>query len=48
MEGTLAVEEVPAAWNEKMRHYLGTAPEDDAQGCLQDVHWSAGARRGPG
>jgi carboxypeptidase Taq len=29
-------------WNEKMKEYLGVTPENDAQGCLQDVHWSAG------
>ena len=25
-----------------MQQYLGVSPESDAQGCLQDVHWSAG------
>lgn len=25
-----------------MAAYLGVTPENDAQGCLQDVHWSAG------
>jgi carboxypeptidase Taq len=29
-------------WNEKMQEYLGVTPENDAQGCLQDVHWGAG------
>lgn len=29
------VEDVPRVWNQKMKDYLGTAPEDDAQGCLQ-------------
>ncbi len=41
-EGTLAARDVPAAWNEKMQTYLGITPPSDAQGCLQDVHWSAG------
>jgi carboxypeptidase Taq len=41
-EGTLRPEDVPAAWNEKYRTYLGIAPESDTVGCLQDVHWSAG------
>ncbi|KAI8464429.1 MAG: putative carboxypeptidase [Monoraphidium minutum] len=40
--GTLKVEDVPRVWNEKMAQYLGVTPKDDAQGCLQDVHWSAG------
>jgi carboxypeptidase Taq len=43
IRGDLAVEDVPAVWNEKMASYLGTRPETDAEGCLQDVHWSHGA-----
>lgn len=35
--------DVPGAWNEKMKHYLGLTPPDDARGCLQDIHWSHGA-----
>jgi carboxypeptidase Taq len=35
--------DLPAAWNEKMRQYLGLTPPDDARGCLQDIHWSGGA-----
>lgn len=38
----LSVEGLPAAWNEKYQQYLGILPPDDAQGCLQDVHWSVG------
>jgi carboxypeptidase Taq len=41
-EGSLKVKDVPAAWNERYREYLGVTPPDDARGCLQDVHWSAG------
>jgi Zn-dependent M32 family carboxypeptidase len=37
--------QVPAVWNAKMKEYLGVTPENDAQGCLQDVHWSAGRER---
>jgi carboxypeptidase Taq len=40
--GDLAVADLPAAWSEKCRHYLGLAPADDAEGCLQDGHWAAG------
>jgi carboxypeptidase Taq len=40
--GDLNVDDVPAAWNEKFDEYLGVKPPDDARGCLQDVHWSAG------
>jgi len=43
IEGTLQVKDIPAEWNKKMQQYLGYQPPDDAKGCLQDVHWSAGA-----
>lgn len=42
LEGTLDVGDVPDAWDAKMQEYLGITPPTDAQGCLQDVHWSAG------
>ncbi|MCC7085277.1 MAG: carboxypeptidase M32 [Pirellulales bacterium] len=34
--------DLPGAWNEKYRHYLGIVPPNDADGVLQDIHWSAG------
>ena len=43
LTGEVGAADVPAAWNEKMRDYLGITPPDDAQGCLQDIHWSGGA-----
>ena len=43
LNGELDPSDVPQAWNEKMRQYLGLAPPDDARGCLQDIHWSGGA-----
>ena len=43
LAGSISVAELPAAWNAKMKSYLGVEPENDAQGVLQDVHWSAGA-----
>jgi len=43
MSGDLVVADVPAAWDEKMRHYLGRTTKDDFRdGCMQDVHWFAG------
>jgi len=42
IEGTLAVRDVPAAWNAGMQALLGIVPPNDAQGCLQDIHWSMG------
>ena len=42
MEGELTVPDLPAAWNAKMQEYIGLTPPNDAEGVLQDVHWSAG------
>jgi carboxypeptidase Taq len=41
--GELDVEEVPAVWNTKMEEYLGVTPDNDAEGCLQDIHWAHGS-----
>ncbi|MBI5095553.1 MAG: carboxypeptidase M32 [Candidatus Hydrogenedentes bacterium] len=43
IEGTLKVSEIPDAWNAKVKAYLGLDVPNDAQGCLQDIHWSHGA-----
>jgi len=40
--GGLAPQDLPEAWNEKMRAFLGIQPQDYAMGVMQDVHWSAG------
>ncbi len=42
IHGDLEVGDLPSAWNQKYREYLGLEPQDDAEGVLQDVHWSAG------
>jgi carboxypeptidase Taq len=42
LDGSIKVDDVPKVWNAKMQQYLGVEPPSDAQGCLQDVHWSAG------
>jgi carboxypeptidase Taq len=41
--GELGVADLPAAWREGMQRLLGVEVSCDALGCLQDVHWSAGA-----
>jgi carboxypeptidase Taq len=43
IEGELEVADLPDAWNEGMRELLGVTPPDHATGCLQDIHWPAGA-----
>ena len=40
--GNLACDEIPGAWAEIHHALLGLRPENDAQGCLQDIHWSVG------
>jgi carboxypeptidase Taq len=42
LNGELEVEEVPEVWNDKYEQYLGIRPENDSEGCLQDIHWSIG------
>jgi carboxypeptidase Taq len=39
----LPVSDLPAAWHAKYREYLGIQSPTDADGVLQDVHWSSGA-----
>ena len=40
--GEMEVAEAPEEWKDLMEKYLGVRPRDDAQGILQDVHWSGG------
>jgi carboxypeptidase Taq len=42
VEGGMPVAELPEAWNRGMQELLGVTPTNDAEGCLQDVHWSEG------
>ncbi|MDB5350309.1 MAG: Zn-dependent carboxypeptidase [Planctomycetota bacterium] len=42
IEGDLAVADLPDAWSGAYQKYLGISPSHDAEGCLQDIHWSAG------
>lgn len=41
--GSLAVKDLPAAWNALSQDILGLTPTSDKEGCLQDVHWTGGA-----
>jgi carboxypeptidase Taq len=41
--GTLAIKDLPEAWNEQMQLLLGITPPDNASGCMQDIHWMAGS-----
>lgn len=42
IEGSIAVEDLPKIWNDKIKQYFGIKVPNDALGVLQDVHWSEG------
>lgn len=43
INGEIEVKDLPHIWNEKYKDYLGVEPENDAEGVLQDMHWSDGS-----
>ncbi|GLC30549.1 carboxypeptidase M32 [Clostridium omnivorum] len=43
INGEIKVEDLPHIWNEKYKEYLGVEPGNDAEGVLQDMHWSDGS-----
>jgi carboxypeptidase Taq len=40
--GEMTFADLPPAWNEGMTSLLGLTPKNDAEGCLQDIHWYGG------
>lgn len=40
LEGRLKVRDVPEAWNELFKSYIGLDVPNDREGVLQDIHWS--------
>ncbi|MEE3041832.1 MAG: carboxypeptidase M32 [Candidatus Latescibacterota bacterium] len=42
VSGEISVADLPGLWNERMESYLGIRPANDAEGVLQDIHWSGG------
>ncbi|HUU79021.1 MAG TPA: carboxypeptidase M32 [candidate division Zixibacteria bacterium] len=40
--GKLSFDDLPKVWNQKMKVYLGVDIKNDAEGVLQDIHWSEG------
>ena len=40
VDGEIEVADLPEAWREESRALLGIVPERDADGVLQDIHWS--------
>lgn len=43
MDGSIQVKDLPEVWNSKYKTYLGLDVPNDAQGVLQDIHWSHGS-----
>jgi carboxypeptidase Taq len=43
LKGELKVKDLPEAWNSRISDRLGVRPANDAEGCLQDVHWAVGS-----
>ncbi len=43
LSGDLAMADLPGAWNELHEELIGIRPPDDADGCLQDIHWMGGS-----
>jgi carboxypeptidase Taq len=43
INGEIAIESLPSLWNSKYKEYLEVAPTSDAEGVLQDIHWSHGS-----
>jgi carboxypeptidase Taq len=41
-DGSIKPADIPGIWNERFTSYFGITPANDAEGCLQDVHWSLG------
>lgn len=42
MTGDVPPKDVAGAWKDKFRAFFDLTPPSDAQGCLQDIHWSMG------
>jgi carboxypeptidase Taq len=42
VNGEVAVESLPGNWNGMYQEYLGVEPPTDAQGIMQDIHWTSG------
>ncbi len=43
LAGDIRASELPSIWNDTMDDYLGVRPKNDAEGVLQDIHWSGGS-----
>jgi carboxypeptidase Taq len=42
VRGEIKPKDIAGEWNARFKDYLGIPVDKDSNGCLQDVHWSAG------
>lgn len=42
ISGDMEVSDLPEAWAQGMDKFLGIKPENDSNGCMQDIHWMDG------
>lgn len=42
ISGDMEVADLPEAWAQGMEKFLGIKPENDKDGCMQDIHWMDG------
>jgi len=42
LKGDLKPADLPGEWNSRFEKYFGIKVDKDTNGCLQDIHWSAG------
>lgn len=40
--GEIEIADIPGEWNRRFEQYFGIPVKNDAEGCLQDIHWSMG------
>ncbi|GAB4222827.1 MAG: carboxypeptidase M32 [Gammaproteobacteria bacterium] len=43
IEGVIKVDDIPVLWHDYCLKLLGSAPINQQQGCLQDIHWALGS-----
>lgn len=43
MDGSIAVKDLSALWNQKYKEYMNVDVPSDKEGVLQDIHWSHGS-----
>jgi carboxypeptidase Taq len=43
VNGEYYAKDLPELWNQKYKEYLGVVPDNDSNGCMQDIHWPSGS-----